>query len=150
MIAAAGFGGKVSASRGAVMTGLSAARGAAVPPLSTTSAGPAALPFSDAGFAAAFAVALAAVLDGVFADAFALAGGREVFSALGAAALVLAVFITSLRLTELSGEGSPPVEAGLIRRRILVENFSISDRAETDRKPRFVRRSFCQTNVRGL
>ncbi|MCP1999534.1 hypothetical protein [Nitrobacter winogradskyi] len=139
------FSGKVSASRGVVTVGLSAVCCVGVPLLVTTSTGFVTLPFPDAGFA----VVLAGVLEDVFAGAFALAVGRDVFSALGAEALVLAVFITSLRLTELSGERNPPVEAGLIRRRILVDNFSISDRAEADRRPRFVRRSYCQTNVRG-
>ncbi|WP_416193307.1 hypothetical protein [Nitrobacter sp. TKz-YC01] len=104
-----GFTGKVSASRGVVTVGLSAACRAGLPLLVTTSTGLAILPFPDAGFASV----LAGVLEDVFAAAFALAVGRDVFSALGAA-LVLAVFMTSLRLTELSGEGNPPVEAGLI------------------------------------
>jgi hypothetical protein len=66
---------------------------------------------------------LAGVLVGVFADAFALPDGRDIFSALRAGVLVLAVFMTSLRLTEFSGEGNPPVEASLIRRRILVDSL---------------------------
>jgi hypothetical protein len=37
--------------------------------------------------------------------------------------LVLAVFMTSLRLTEFSGEGNPPVEASLIRCRILADSL---------------------------
>ncbi|WP_244553561.1 hypothetical protein [Nitrobacter vulgaris] len=83
--------------------------------LFTTSTGLATLTFADAS--------LAGVLVGVFADAFVLPDGRDIFSALRAGVLVLAVFMTSLRLTEFSGEGNPPVEASLIRRRILVDSL---------------------------
>ncbi|WP_245269938.1 hypothetical protein [Nitrobacter hamburgensis] len=89
--------------------------------LFTTATGFAALSFADAGFAGV----LGGVLVGTFADAFAWADGRAVFAALRAGALVLAVFMTSLRLTEFSGEGNPPVQAGRIRYRIHVDVFSI-------------------------
>ncbi|WP_425906434.1 hypothetical protein [Nitrobacter sp. TKz-YC02] len=115
VIVGAGFSGKVSASRGVVTIGFSAARGAALLLLFTTSTGLATLTFADAS--------LAGVLVGVFADAFVLPDGRDIFSALRAGVLVLAVFMTSLRLTEFSGEGNPPVEASLIRRRILVDSL---------------------------
>ncbi|MDR6304362.1 hypothetical protein GGQ85_002068 [Nitrobacter vulgaris] len=115
VIMGAGFSGKVRASRGVVTIGFSAARGAALLLLFTTSTGLATLTFADAS--------LAGVLVGVFADAFVLPDGRDIFSALRAGVLVLAVFMTSLRLTEFSGEGNPPVEASLIRRRILVDSL---------------------------
>jgi hypothetical protein len=115
VIVGAGFSGKVRASRGVVTIGFSAARGAALLLLFTTSTGLATLTFADAS--------LAGVLVGVFADAFVLPDGRDIFSALRAGVLVLAVFMTSLRLTEFSGEGNPPVEASLIRRRILVDSL---------------------------
>ncbi|MEH6952184.1 hypothetical protein V4R08_12740 [Nitrobacter sp. NHB1] len=82
-----------------------------------TAAGFATLPFADAGFAGV----LGSVLVAAFADAF--ADGRDVFTALRAGVLVVAFFMTSLRLTEFSGEGNPPVEAGRIRHRILVDVF---------------------------
>lgn len=117
--AGAGFGGKVRALRGAVAVGISAAHDAALLLLFTIAAGFATLPFADAGFAGV----LGGILVGTFADAFAWADGRAVFAALRAGALVLAVFMTSLRLTEFSGEGNPPVEAGRIRHRTLVDDF---------------------------
>ena len=85
--AGAGFAGKVRALRGVVAAGFSAARGAA---LLLTPAGLAPTPFVVAGFAGR----LRGVLVDGFADAFALAGGRDVFAALRAGALVLAFFMT--------------------------------------------------------
>ena len=114
--AGAGFGGNVRALRGVVAIGISAAHDAALVLLFTTATGFATLTFADVGFAGV----LGGTLVGAFADAFAWADGRDVFSALQAGALVLAFFMTSLRLTEFSGEGNPPVGAGRIRYRIHV------------------------------
>ena len=85
--AGAGFAGRVRALLGAVAAGFSAALGAA---LLLTPAGLAPTPFVVAGFAGV----LESVLVDGFADAFALAGGRDVFAALRAGALVLAFFMT--------------------------------------------------------
>jgi hypothetical protein len=122
--AAAGFGGKVRALRGAAAIGVSVAHEAAWSLLFSTAIGLAALPFAGAGFAGV----LGAVFVGAFADAFAWADGRAVFAALRAGALVLADFMTSLRLTEFSNEGNPRVEAGRIRYRTHVMTFRSADR----------------------
>jgi len=96
VVAEAGFGGKVRASRGTAGTdGFSAAGGAA---LAFATVAAFALPFAAAGFAGAFAAAFATVLFAVvlvavFVEAFALAGRRGVFAALRAGALVLAFFM---------------------------------------------------------
>jgi hypothetical protein len=100
--------------RGAVEAGFSAARGAALLLLLfTIAAGLATLLFALAGLADAVAA--------LFGRGFGLAIERDVLAAFEAAALVLAFFITSLRLTEFSGKGNPSVEAGRFLHRVLVD-----------------------------
>jgi phosphotransferase system glucose/maltose/N-acetylglucosamine-specific IIC component len=119
--AAAGFGGRVRALRGAVDAGFSSVRGAALLLLFAVAVGFATLLFAVAGFAGV----LGGILVVAFTDAFALVDGRAVFAALRAGTLVLAFFITWLRLTEFSGKGNPSVEQGWILHRILVDGASI-------------------------
>jgi hypothetical protein len=117
--AGAGFAGRVRALRGAVDAGFSAVCAAVLLLLFTTAVALATFPFAVAGFAGV----LGSILVVAFTDAFALVDGRAAFTALRAGALVLAFFITSLRLTQFSGKGNPPVGASRVRRRILVDNF---------------------------
>jgi hypothetical protein len=123
--------------RGAVAAGFSAARGAALLLLLfTIAAGLATLLFALAGLADAVAA--------LFGRGFGLAIERDVLAAFEAAALVLAFFITSLRLTEFSGKGNPSVEQGWILHRILV------DGASADRASPSVDSALCDTANGGM